>query len=138
MSFDRDQGPHGEKTARHPAVERGLRHWLSPWAKFRAQPVTLEDKGPGRDQDDAAPARTRSRQGEDPRQWFRCDRIFYQNGGWYIATREGIDVGPYANADAARRDEKLLIKLLTRGSGNGFTDQALIIRQFVNRPRHGH
>lgn len=138
MSFDQDQGPRGEKTARHPAAERGLLHWLAPWAKFRAQPVTPEDRGPVRGEDDVSRGRPRSREGEDPRQWFRCDRIFFQNGGWYIATREGIDVGPYANAAAARRDEKQLIKLLTRSSGNGFSEQALIIRQFVNRPRHGH
>jgi hypothetical protein len=138
MRFDQDPGPRGENTARQPAVERGLLHWLAPWRKPRAQPATPEDTVAAHDGAEPSPAGTRSRAGEDPRQWFRCDRIFFQNGGWYIATREGIDVGPYANAAAARRDEKQLIKLLTRSSGNGFSDQALIIRQFVNRPRHGH
>ncbi len=35
------------------------------------------------------------RTGEMPQFWYRRERIFRNGGGWYIRTREGIDVGPY-------------------------------------------
>lgn len=138
MSFDRSQTPIGEQIPPNPSTIRGFLHRLVPWRKSGFQKTSPQDTLPALRAAEAAQARPRNRQGEDPRAWFRCDRIFFQNGGWYIATREGIDVGPYANAAAARRDEKHLIKLLTRSAGNGLNDQALIIRQFINRPRHDH
>jgi len=44
------------------------------------------------------------RKNEPERHHFRSDRLIVINGAWYIATREGIDVGPFVNrqrADAA-------------------------------------
>jgi hypothetical protein len=32
---------------------------------------------------------------------FRSDRVVHVNDAWFIATREGIDVGPYPTPEAA-------------------------------------
>lgn len=37
----------------------------------------------------------------DERAVFRTDRFFSGNGRWYFATRERIDVGPFARREQA-------------------------------------
>ena len=32
---------------------------------------------------------------EQPKTWFRSDRVFLINSQWFFPTREGGDVGPY-------------------------------------------
>lgn len=44
----------------------------------------------------------RHRVGEPPRSYFRSDRVFQADGGWYFTTREQSRVGPFAASDEAR------------------------------------
>jgi Domain of unknown function (DUF6316) len=44
----------------------------------------------------------RYRAGEDRRSYFRSDRIFMDNDGWYLRTREKGRVGPFAESEKAR------------------------------------
>ena len=50
------------------------------------------------------------RKGEPPGgHYYRSDRFFMANGAWYFATREQIDVGPFATRiDAVEAAEKLI------------------------------
>lgn len=43
---------------------------------------------------------------------LRSDRCLLRRGRWFIATREGIDVGPYESREAAERDTRLLVMML--------------------------
>lgn len=63
---------------------------------------------------DLTPPPMRVREGEPARTWFRSGRFFQVDSAWFIATREGIDVGPFASETEAREHEKKLIMLLTR------------------------
>ncbi|MBX3706818.1 MAG: hypothetical protein KF911_09275 [Pseudomonadales bacterium] len=80
---------------------------------------------------------TTSRAGEPVRTRFRSDRIVSENGAWYIATREGINVGPYDDPETARREARRLAKLLAEQSELGAEAQALTIRRFMTRPTFG-
>ncbi len=64
---------------------------------------------------------------------FRGDRLVVVNGDWFIVTREGIDVGPYASReDAAAAADRLAGMLV------GITDPAItteFIREFMLLPR---
>ncbi len=52
------------------------------------------------------------RKGESYRHWYRSDRVFLRDSQWYIRTREGIEVGPYAcQFDAAIAAAELIRKL---------------------------
>ena len=83
----------------------------------------------------AAPPQIR-RNDKAIRTWFRGDRVFNQNGAWYISTREGINIGPYATHSQAQRDIPPLIEHLCEPStGLAVQDDALTIRQFIARPR---
>ncbi len=48
------------------------------------------------------------RQNEDPKLWFRTERIFRVNGYWFFHTREDIDVGPYRTEFEATIESELL------------------------------
>jgi hypothetical protein len=67
---------------------------------------------------------------EPPKNYFRsADRCFQMNGEWFFATREGIDVGPYATREAAAFAVARLIKML-----QGIDDPIAakkIIREFM-------
>jgi hypothetical protein len=65
------------------------------------------------------------RDGEQPGQHFRGDRCVMVNGQWFVATREGIDVGPYTTRDAAEAVASRLASML-----HGI-DDAEISRQFI-------
>lgn len=70
----------------------------------------------------------RSRNSEETRTWFRCDRFYRCNEFWYFHTREGISVGPYRARFEAEVDAGLLINLLK----NAQPDQAQrVIRDFL-------
>ena len=55
---------------------------------------------------------TTYRRDEQPGRYLRSDRCLLRRGRWYIATREGIDVGPYESREAAERDIRLLVMML--------------------------
>ena len=55
---------------------------------------------------------TAHRRDEPPGRFLRSDRCLLRRGRWYIATREGIDVGPYESREAAERDVRLLVMML--------------------------
>jgi len=68
------------------------------------------------------------RKDEQPKTWFRSDRVFRSDGYWYFHTREGIDVGPYRDKFEAEVDAEML-KALLIGAGD---DQARdIITRFM-------
>ena len=53
------------------------------------------------------------RAGESPRKHFRSpERCFHVNTGWFFATREGLDVGPYSTKDIAEAAAKRLSSVL--------------------------
>lgn len=106
-----------------------LNRWLdrSAGAASGASDAPAEPAG-------TAPEVRRARSGEPERVWFRTERIFFQNGRWYIATREGIDVGPFADARTARREARHLVKMLAEARKHGEQDAGLTIRQFIHRP----
>jgi hypothetical protein len=53
-----------------------------------------------------------SRSGERPGKHFRSERCVQVNGGWFIATREGIEVGPYKTRERAEIAAAQLAKKL--------------------------
>jgi len=57
-------------------------------------------------------SRNTPRRDEPPGRYLRSDRCLLRRGRWYIATREGIDVGPYESREAAERDTRLLVMML--------------------------
>jgi hypothetical protein len=73
----------------------------------------------------------RYRRGETPRTYYRADdRCFTSDDKWYFATREGVDVGPYATREAAKAGIGRLIMLLEDAKGD--PDAAMkIIQDFV-------
>lgn len=52
------------------------------------------------------------RDGEPPRLWYRCDRIFCVDNAWYFHTREGLDVGPYRCQFDAELEAGMLLQKL--------------------------
>lgn len=58
------------------------------------------------------------RAGENQRLWYRTGRIYAQNGQWYIQTREGIEVGPYACEFDAELEAVALVDKLARATAN--------------------
>lgn len=53
------------------------------------------------------------RKGEKDRPWYRNSRVVKNASGWFICTREGIDVGPYTCEFDAEVDAEILIKRLS-------------------------
>ena len=73
----------------------------------------------------------RSRNGEPPRAHFRSeDRCFMVNQ-WFLATREGIDVGPFPTRAAVEDAAKDVIALLKRADDPIIA--AVRLQEFVHR-----
>lgn len=70
-----------------------------------------------------------ARRNEQPKTWFRSDRVFLSNGQWYFHTREGVDVGPYDSQFEAEIEAGMLKELLREG-GQARPPMA-VIREFV-------
>ena len=71
------------------------------------------------------------RHDEPEGQHFRSDRLVVVNGAWFIATREGIDVGPYATRQSAEAAAHELGEML---AGVDDVEVAkLFIREFRRR-----
>ena len=69
-----------------------------------------------------------NRRDEEPKTWFRSERVFRADHEWFIHTREGIAVGPYNDKFAAEVDAEVLKSLLigvNKNEGEG------IIREFM-------
>jgi hypothetical protein len=72
---------------------------------------------------------TVARSTEPSRTWYRSDRVFATNGGWFFHTREGVDVGPYDSQFEAEIEAGMLKELLLgRPAGE---DALTVIREFV-------
>lgn len=54
------------------------------------------------------------REGEKPRTWYRSERVYRNERGWYFSTREGIDVGPFGCRFDAEVDLEALIERICR------------------------
>jgi pimeloyl-ACP methyl ester carboxylesterase len=52
-------------------------------------------------QGDLSNSQRKNRAGEAGRSYFRTDRIFLENGSWYVSTREARRVGPFAEREHA-------------------------------------
>jgi hypothetical protein len=68
-----------------------------------------------------------ARSNEQPRTWFRSERVFNANGAWFFRTREGVDLGPYESRPEAEIEAGLLRELI-RGEGGSALG---VIREFV-------
>jgi Domain of unknown function (DUF6316) len=74
----------------------------------------------------------KNRRYEQPGHHFRSgDRCFVANGYWYIATREGIDLGPFPTRAAADAAVSELMELLDRA--DDATAVEAFLRQFATR-----
>jgi hypothetical protein len=69
------------------------------------------------------------RRDEEPRVWFRSDRVFRVDEEWFIHTREGIAVGPYSDRFAADVDAEVLRSLLREAPAAEAED---VIRGFIS------
>ena len=68
------------------------------------------------------------RENEEPRLWFRSDRVYRCNGLWYFHTREGVDVGPYGTQHDAEAEATVLKNVLKQTP----SDRVLcVIREFM-------
>lgn len=56
------------------------------------------------------------REGESKKVWFRTDRCFRVGDQWYVATREGKDVGPYSSRIEAERSVPRYVKIMKQDS----------------------
>lgn len=53
------------------------------------------------------------RKNEPEKTWFRGERCFSADGQWYLATREGVNIGPFSDQRAAQRSISLYLKSLS-------------------------
>ncbi len=44
-----------------------------------------------------------NRRGEEPRTYFRTDRLYTIGNNWYVATREGNNIGPFTTRETAQK-----------------------------------
>lgn len=73
------------------------------------------------------------RQGERARTWVRSGRLVELDAGWYIRTREGEAIGPYASELDAQISAAILIARLQQ-KGTKVDD---ILTEFLLDPAHG-
>lgn len=108
-------------------VGRGIEYRVTPLGGnrfriggkvFKRCPTTIHATGRNRSD---------RRSGELPMPHVRSERAIHVNGRWFIATREGLDLGPYATHDDAESEAAYLATML-----EGITDPE-ITRQFIVR-----
>lgn len=75
----------------------------------------------------------KARRGEPVRTRYRSERVFRSGQEWFIATREGIDVGPYGSLEEARHEIVKLVAILSQIDNEAAA--AVVIREFRERPR---
>ena len=59
----------------------------------------------------------RTRNGEAARPWFRTERYYHTNDGWWFLTREKTEEGPYSSQIEAENELILYIRR-TNQTGN--------------------
>jgi hypothetical protein len=69
------------------------------------------------------------RKNEEPRIWFRSERVFRVDEEWFIHTREGIAVGPYSDKFAADVDAEVLKSLLAEADEE--SEAKAVIEEFM-------
>lgn len=69
------------------------------------------------------------RKDEQPKIWFRSERVFRVDEQWFIHTREGIAVGPYPDKFAADVDAEVLKSLLQDAEDEA--EAKAVIEQFM-------
>jgi len=74
-----------------------------------------------------------ARDEEERKTWFRNARIYENEGAWFFATREKIDVGPYTSLKEAEIDVQVLIASLKNTESEEEAIQ--VIQEFNNRER---
>ncbi|MFU8815680.1 MAG: DUF6316 family protein [Pseudomonadales bacterium] len=72
------------------------------------------------------------RTGEDAAVRFRTNRYFAVGEAWFFATRENIDVGPYASRAAAERDAECLLGILQQTETESL--RRIAVYQFKLKP----
>ena len=82
---------------------------------------------------DAEKKTEKVRRGEESKTWYRTDRIYENDGTWFFATREKIDVGPYTSLNEAEIDVQVLIASLK--SIKSEEEAIQVIHEFNNRER---
>ena len=73
---------------------------------------------------------TVGRKKEEPRTWFRSERVFLADGQWFFHTREGVDVGPYQSQFEAEIEAGMLRELIRERAAKGDASIS-VIREFV-------
>ena len=59
------------------------------------------------------------RSGEIEKTWFRSSRFFYVGEEVFFSTREGNDIGPYKNIDAAKKGLNMYIEAMQQKDKSG-------------------
>jgi len=49
------------------------------------------------------------RRGEEERVWYRFERFYRTSDGWFFTTREGSEVGPFANRHLAENGARIFL-----------------------------
>ena len=52
----------------------------------------------------------RTRKGEPGRPWFRTERYYHTNDGWWFMTREKTEEGPFRSQNEAQNELMLYIR----------------------------
>lgn len=64
------------------------------------------------------------RRGEQEKVWFRTQRYFSVGSDWYVATREGVDVGPFkSRTEAASSIGRYLNGVRIRKDAGGYASR---------------
>jgi hypothetical protein len=66
------------------------------------------------------------RKGELAKVWYRTDRCFRVGEDWFIATREGDDIGPFKSRLAAERAAPKYVKILEDKVSGDYAKRILI------------
>ena len=60
--------------------------------------------------------------------WERSERFFEENGLYYFATREGVNVGPFASCNMAKRALELYKYIVNDCSATGTYASQIVTR----------
>lgn len=59
------------------------------------------------------------RRNETEKVWFRGERCFSVDGSWYLATREGVNLGPFRDQPSAQRSMGVYLSSLNQRKNTG-------------------
>jgi len=72
------------------------------------------------------------RAGESNKTWSRSDRVFSIGMAWFIATREGIDIGPFNSKKEAQQHTNRVVSLLSEAESHW--EACMIAYEYKYRP----